>query len=285
MKRKILVFFVGVSLISFSLFGDEARRGEKLFQEEKFKESSEAFLNAEIDEPSQLQHAYNRGVTELRNKNYESATEAFTKASQSKDEGLKKDSLFNLGHALYGKGALEDSLKAFDEYLKIDPKSKEAEENKSWIEKKIKEQKEKQDQKKDSEENKDKKDKQDEQDKQDQKKDSEENKDKKDKQDQKKDSEENKDKKDKQDQKENSEENKDKKDKQDQKEDSEENKDKKEEEKPNKGESSSEDKEEQEKKATKDEIERLLRTIDNMQKVYGVPPKVPQQEKKLNKDW
>ena len=273
MKRKFLVFLIGISLISFSLRADEARRGEKLFQEEKFKESSEAFLNAEIDEPTQLEHAYNRGVTELKNKNYESAAEAFAKSSESKDLSLKKDSLFNFGHALYGKGSLEESLKAFDEYLKIDPKSKEAQENKAWIQKKIKEQKEKQEQKKDSEENKDEKD------KQDQKKDSEENKDEKDKQDEKKDSEEKKS----QDEKKQEEQNK--------KENSEEKKsednNKQEEEKPpqEEGKPSSKDKEEQAKKATKDEIERLLRTIDNMQKVYGVPPKVPHQEKKLNKDW
>ena len=134
MKFLSLFFMVNQALPSFA---NDAKHGEAFFKEKRYGEAAESFLQAEIDDPDELKHSYNRGVSALFEKNFDAAVEAFEKSFQSEDEALKKKSLFNLGHAQYGKGDYEASLKAFEEYLKKDPESEEAKENKAWVEKRI----------------------------------------------------------------------------------------------------------------------------------------------------
>ena len=301
---KFLSLFFIMSL-AFPCSANDAKQGESFFKDKKYEEAAESFLLAEIDDPDELKHSYNRGVSSLLGENFEEAVEAFEKSARSENKILKKEALFNLGHAYYGKGDLEASLKAFDDYLKIEPESQEAKENKAWVEKRIEEKKQQQQENQDnSDDNKDKdkdQEKQD-QDSQDQKKKNQEKQDQKDqeKQDQKdqekqdqKDQDQNQEEQDQpkqdqnpqeQDQKTSSEE------ESEQEQDSEEQKDQLEEgeEQENEKESSSgssEMREATQKEISKEELDRLLRSLENIEKVYGVPPKVPRHMKKPQKDW
>ena len=310
----MLRFFSLILFVSSPLLADEARKGEKFYEKKEFKKAEEAFLSAEIDEPDNQKHSYNRGVASLATKNFEGAIEAFTKSSNSSDGEIKKKSFFNLGHAQYGKGDLEPSLESFKKFLELEPESKEAKENIEWVEKQIekqkKQEKENQDKKDQDKKDQDKKDqdkkdqdkkdqdKKDQdkkdQDKKDQDKKDQDKKDQdkkdQDKKDQDKKDQDKKDqdKKD-QDKKDQDKKDQDKKDqdKQDQK--SEEEKEKSEEQKDSseskEDEEQSSSGEEKEKQISKEEMERLLRSIENMEKVYGVPPKVPKNSKKPKKDW
>ena len=313
---KFLSLFFVVSL-AFPCFSNDAKQGETFFKDKKYGEAAESFLQAEIDDPDELKHSYNRGVSSLLGKNFEEAIEAFEKSAQSENKALKKEALFNLGHAYYGKGDLEAALKAFDDYLKMEPESQEAKENKAWVEKRIEEKKQQQQENQDnSDENKDKdkdQEKQD-QDSQDQnKKDQEKQEqdqseqdqkdqekqeqdqseqDQKDQEQQEQDQSKQDESSQKQDQESSSEEEQEKESDQSQEEeqDSEEQKDQSEKEEEQESgkensSSSSEMKEATQKEISKEELDRLLRSLENIEKVYGVPPKVPRNMKKPKKDW
>ena len=139
-----MVKYLLIFLLTTPLFADKAREGEKLYQEKKYGEAAEKFLEAEVEDPENFQHSYNKGVSQYKAGDYGKAAEAFQKSTRSEDPDLKKKSLYNLGNALYKKGDLEGSVKAFEQAIKADPENQKIKENKKWVEEQIKKQKQQQ---------------------------------------------------------------------------------------------------------------------------------------------
>ena len=87
------------------------KEARKSFEKKDYATAAKAYLDAEIENPGNFKHVYNRAVSQYRNKEYDSAVEGFLKSSQTQDGDLKYRSLFNLGNSLakngdYGLGAV-----------------------------------------------------------------------------------------------------------------------------------------------------------------------------------
>ncbi len=270
--------------------------GEKAFQEKDYKTAAEKFLNAEIREPTNLQNAYNRAVSQFYNHQYKEAAQGFAKAAQAQDKTLAQRSYYNLGNSLVAQGALEDGVKAFEQALAINPQDKEAQDNLEWTKKKIQEQKQQQQNKKDNDKKDDKSDDKQDQNKdqgKDQKQDSKNDKQQEQKQDDKK---QDQDKAQNQDQKKDSKEDK----AQDSKQDSKEAKNDAQQDKEKQQDSASADKKKDAmdnkggsadkapndgKDLSREEAEKLLRMMEDQEQVYGMPPQYKAPQTAPERDW
>ena len=247
-------------------YADTAKEATKLFEQKEFSKASEKFLEAEVETPDNLQNTYNRAVSQFKAGNYDGAIQGFSNAAQSKDPKTSQKSLFNLGNSFVAKGQLEQAAKVYEKVIEADPKDQKSKENLAWVKKKIKKQK-KQDQQKQDQQKQD-------QQKQDQQKQDQQKQDQQ-KQDQQKQDQQKQDQQ-KQDQQ-----------KQDQQ--------KQDQQKQDQADAKNDTKEEQQKEEQqamskeeqmeKEAAERLLRSLEAQEQVYGMPPKVSKPKNPPARDW
>ena len=175
------------------------REGNKLYEQKRYKEATDAYQHALIKNPGYTPGLFNLGNSMYQQKQYEGARkvmEATAKAEKDKDG--KAAANYNIGNTYMQEQKWDDAINAYKQALRNNPQDADAKYNLSYAQAMLKKQqgggKDKNKDKKNDKNNQDKdKDKQDnKEDKQDQSKD---NQDKNNKQDQ------NKDKQDKQDQK------------------------------------------------------------------------------------
>lgn len=278
-------------------YASDVKEGEKAFEAKDYEKAAETFLEAEIKNPGETQHVYNRGVSQAFNKQYEEAAQAFQKSARSEDKELAKKSLFNLGNTHVQQGKLEDAVKSYEQALKIKPEAdkkssssfdEKIQENLQWTQKKIEELKQQEQNKKDQE-NKDQENKEKEDQEQKDKQDSDSKEENKEDQEDSQNSDKGEDQKEKENQNQKQEE-QNQESSEEQKESSEQQEasesEKKEEENTESASESSEKQEQELKKHgayTKEEAEKLLRTAD--EEVYGAPPKYSAPSKAPEKDW
>ncbi|NRA44814.1 MAG: hypothetical protein HRU09_07655 [Oligoflexales bacterium] len=289
MNYRILIMLI--SLLCFfpqlDANADSLDDAQKAYKEGDFQSASEKFLNAEIEEPDNLKHAYNRSVSQYQNKDYESAASGFAKAAKSEDPSLARNSQFNLGNTLAAKGDLKGAKEAYSNLLKQYPEDQATKDNLAWVDQMIKEmEKQKQNQQNQDQ------DKQDQQD-QDQQNQDQQNQDQE-KQDQQNQDQQNQDQ-EKQDQQNQNQENQDQ-----SKQEEDQSKQDKEEQDQEKSSSAKEDQDQQEDQSSaqnqqsaeespedldKAEAERLLRSLEDQERYYGKPPKMPPPDRRPTKDW
>ena len=230
------------------------RKGVQAYENQEYEKAAQHFLDAKISDPQNMIHSYNYGVSAFKNQQFDQAAQNFQDVAQGQNQDLAQKALYNLGNTLVAKGDLKGAQAAYEQVLKLNPEDQQAKENKAWVEKKLKEKPPSSDNKKQKES----------QDKQEQKQGS----------------------KDKQEQKKNSED----KQQQEQQKGSE---DKQQQEQQKGSEDKQQDSEGKEKQGsaasgqelTKEQAERLLRTIEDREKTYGLPPKVQIPRHKPQKDW
>jgi Ca-activated chloride channel family protein len=99
------------------------------FKGGEFDKAAEGFLQAELESPKNLDHAYNRAVSQYKAKDYEGAVEGFKRAAKSTDEQLAKNSLFNLGNTHVQAGSYDEAIAAYEELLSRSPEDDQAKEN------------------------------------------------------------------------------------------------------------------------------------------------------------
>ncbi|MBI2603567.1 MAG: VWA domain-containing protein [Deltaproteobacteria bacterium] len=237
------------------LFANNVGDAEKAFEHKDYKTASDKFLKAEIEEPDNLQHSYNRAVSQFHNGQYQEAAQGFSKAAQSPDKTLAAPATFNLGNTLVAQGQLAEAAKAYEDTLKINPQDKAAIENLQWVQKQLKKQ-EQQEQEKKEENKKEKKD--------DQKQDKAQEQDK----------------------------TQEEQNQQQSQESEEKQRQEQGKEKPSDTQEGGEQKhEEQKEKAgelkemSQEQAEKLLRSIQDQEEVYGLPPHIARPEQPPEKDW
>ena len=239
-------------------YADDLDEAEKAYKQGDFASASEKFLNAEIEEPDNLQHTYNRSVSQFQNKDYEGAASGFAKSAKSKDPNLARNSQFNLGNTLAAKGDLNGAKQAFSDLLKQSPDDLAAKENLAWVEKMIQEmEKQKQDQ---DQQNKDQDQDQDQQNKD--QKDQDKDQGQQDQQDQGQ-----------QDEKD-----------QDQGQQDQQDRDR-DRDQGQQDQSAQQNQQESQENLDKADAERLLRSLEDQERYYGKPPKMPPPDRRPIKDW
>ena len=123
------------------------KEAEEAYKKEDYTKASKNYLDAEVEQPQALKHAYNRALSQYQEQKIEEAEQGFAKAAQSQDPILAQQSLYNLGNTRVLKGDLEGALQAYEQALKHKPKDPETIANKEWVSKLLeKKQQEKQQQ-------------------------------------------------------------------------------------------------------------------------------------------
>ena len=107
----------------------ETREGNRLYEEGRFAEAHEKYLEALLEAPDSPIIRFNDGNALYRGENYESALESFRTAVESGDPQLAAAAWYNLGNTLYRQGALPESLEAFKQALRADPADIDAKHN------------------------------------------------------------------------------------------------------------------------------------------------------------
>ncbi|MCO4783569.1 MAG: VWA domain-containing protein [Candidatus Cloacimonetes bacterium] len=134
-------------------------QGKSSFQDKKFKEASEAFAKAELENPLSTKNLYNVGSSLYKSGDYQRAISYFERSKESEDDSLRASSNYNLGNSHYRMGQLDKAIKAYEEVLKTTPDHEKAKKNLEFVRKKIKEKmdKQKKNQKQQKQQNKDQK--------------------------------------------------------------------------------------------------------------------------------
>lgn len=159
--------------------------GVEQFNQKKFGDSEINFRKGIEKDSSASIPYFNLGDAYYKQKKYDEAMKAYqTALSKTKDKELKGKALYNIGNSLLDDNKLKESIEAYKNSLKMNPKDEEAKYNLSYALKKLRE--EENQKKRDKKDDKDKKD-QDKNKKDDQKNKDDKNKDKKDQQNQNKD--------------------------------------------------------------------------------------------------
>ena len=107
----------------------ETREGNRLYEEGRFAEAHEKYLEALLEAPDSPVIRFNDGNALYRGEDYESALESFRAAVESGDPELASAAWYNLGNTLYRQGALPESLEAFKQALRADPADADAKHN------------------------------------------------------------------------------------------------------------------------------------------------------------
>ena len=122
----------------------KAQDGHKLFEQKKYKEAAQEFLNQEISAPDDLEAVYNRAVSQFHAGDYANAAQGFAKATQAQDQQLANRARFNLGNAQVALQRLQEAQQTYEEVLKYEPHNKKADENLAWVKEQIKKQQQQQ---------------------------------------------------------------------------------------------------------------------------------------------
>ena len=124
----------------------ETREGNRLYEEGRFAEAHEKYLEALLEAPDSPIIRFNDGNALYRGEDYESALESFRAAVESGDPELAAAAWYNLGNTLYRQGALPESLEAFKQALRADPADADAKHNLERVLEQMQEQQQQQEQ-------------------------------------------------------------------------------------------------------------------------------------------
>lgn len=180
-RRTARVSRPALALLAIVLLAPSARAdalGD--YQAGNYDKAMQEFSERLKSSPDSVKLQYNAGAAAYKTGDYGKAVEHFTKAILAEDNKLREEALYNLGNSLVRRGEVakgneekkadwKNAIQHYTEALKVDPKDKQAEENRDIV-KKLLEDLEKQEKQKQDEQKKDQQ-KQDQKDKKDQNKD------------------------------------------------------------------------------------------------------------------
>ena len=107
----------------------QVREGNRLYEEGRFQEAHERYLEGLAAAPESGVMRFNDGNALYRGEDYERAVEAYQRAIEAGDPALESLAWYNLGNALYRRQQLEESLEAFKQSLRLNPADADAKHN------------------------------------------------------------------------------------------------------------------------------------------------------------
>ena len=99
----------------------ELNEGNRFYEEGRFPEAHEKYLEALRDAPDLPLALFNDGNALYQSEEYVRALDAYRGAIESGDPALASPAWYNLGNALYRQQRFQESLEAYKEALRIDP--------------------------------------------------------------------------------------------------------------------------------------------------------------------
>ena len=107
----------------------EVREGNRLYEEGRYQEAHERYLEALAEAPESPVILFNDGNALYRSEDYERAMEAYHEAIESGDPELASAAWYNLGNALYRQQQLQPSVEAYKQALRLSPDDIDAKHN------------------------------------------------------------------------------------------------------------------------------------------------------------
>jgi tetratricopeptide (TPR) repeat protein len=99
----------------------ELNDGNRLYEEGRFPEAHERYLEALREAPDLPLALFNDGNALYQSEEYVRALDAYRGAIESGDPGLAAPGWYNLGNALYRQQRFQESAEAYKQALRIDP--------------------------------------------------------------------------------------------------------------------------------------------------------------------
>ena len=103
--------------------------GNRLYEEGRFEEAHEQYLEALREAPDSPIVSFNDGNTLYRTEELQRAMESYRQAVESGDPAVEGQAWYNLGNALYKQQQLEPALDAYKEALRRNPADTDAKHN------------------------------------------------------------------------------------------------------------------------------------------------------------
>ena len=100
----------------------ELNDGNRLYEEGRFPEAHERYLEALREAPDLPLALFNDGNALYQSEEYVRALDAYRGAIESGDPGLAAPAWYNLGNALYRQQRFQESAEAYKQALRIDPR-------------------------------------------------------------------------------------------------------------------------------------------------------------------
>lgn len=142
MSIKIYILLVG-SILSTASFAQKVntplREGNKLYKEKSFEKSAAEYNKALGLAPNNPLANYNMGNAQFRMNKFEEAAKLYDNTiANSKEKAERQKAYYNKGVSFSKQKKLEESIEAYKNALKLDPKDQQARENlqKALLEKK-----------------------------------------------------------------------------------------------------------------------------------------------------
>ncbi len=107
----------------------EVNEGNRLYEEGRFEEAHEKYLEALRENPELAVIRFNDGNALYKKEDYERAAQAYGRVLESEDSALAASAWYNLSNALYRDAQLESSLNAYKEALRREPNNQDAKHN------------------------------------------------------------------------------------------------------------------------------------------------------------
>lgn len=130
--RVFLLFLVLVTIPGL-LVGQrgraEVREGNRLYEEGRFDEAHQRYLEALREDPNSPIIRFNEGNALYQTEEFQRALDAYRLAAETGDERLKAQAWYNLGNVLYRQQELGESIEAYKESLRLDPDDSDAKHN------------------------------------------------------------------------------------------------------------------------------------------------------------
>ena len=124
----------------------KVRIGNKLYEAGEYLEAHERYTDAQVDAPEMKELDFNVGDTMYKQRKYEDAIAAYSRATESRRLEVEAGALYNIGNCKYTLGEQQGSIElmreAIDAYrqsLSIDPEDEDAKFNIEFVQRQIKE--------------------------------------------------------------------------------------------------------------------------------------------------
>lgn len=136
----ILLYFFTFSVeVQAASIYEKMKKGKELYEQKKFDESLQTFVDAQIESPEDPKLKYNIASTHYKMKNYEEALKGYLDvATTAQDIQLEEKSLYNIGNVMYRQGKLEDAVEYYKKALELDPEDQDALHNLEFVREEIK---------------------------------------------------------------------------------------------------------------------------------------------------
>ncbi len=150
---------------------DRVREGNRLYDEGRFAEAHQKYLEAMAEAPDAPIIPFNDGNALYQTTDYQRAMEAYQRAIEAGDPALASSAWYNLGNTLYRQQQLEQSLEAFKQALRLNPQDGDAKHNLERVLEQMQEQQQQENDESQDEQDEDQEDQQEQEDQEDQEQD------------------------------------------------------------------------------------------------------------------